>query len=111
MVFNLSPDSNTERTFLRGNIVTSYPELEALFGKPINSDGYKVSGEWIFEGDSDVFTIYDWKQTELYQNGLPSVIAFRESEEKTTFNVGGKETAIYFINWLEYKLAKLRLGN
>lgn len=109
MVFELSPDSNIDGTSLRGYVIASYPELEELFGDPLESDGYKISGEWIFEdGDGNVFTLYDWKETELYDSELPSVMKFRNSGERVEFHIGGRQSAVNFTNWLQYQLSKLR---
>lgn len=74
-----------------GEIKVRYKDLVLAFGEPMESDGHKVSGEWIFfeEESGEVFTIYDWKSTDLYDDGLPSVERFRASNKAVTFNIGG----------------------
>lgn len=65
---------------LSGEIETSYKTLVKLFGKP-NSEGddYKVSSEWVLEDDlGNVVTVYDWKSTNLYDEGELSVTQFRK---------------------------------
>ena len=110
MVYRLNLNADVDMSSLKGHVVANYPELRLLFGEPIESDGYKVSGEWVFEDDNgNVFTVYDWKETELYDDNLPSVKQFRRSPEKIEFHIGGKTSAVEFLNWLEYQLAKLRM--
>jgi hypothetical protein len=78
-------------TSLMGYIDVKYSDLVLAFGEPMESDGYKVSGEWIFieEESGEVFTIYDWKSTSLYDSDLKSVEQFRALKCKMTFNIGG----------------------
>ena len=93
-------------THLQGYIEAAFPDLEKAFGKPIDRpDGYKVSGEWIFEGDGgEVFTLYDWKCTNLYDSDFESVESFRANPRPQTFNVGGRTDATVFILWLNKKI-------
>jgi hypothetical protein len=74
-----------------GEMQVSYKDLVLAFGEPMESDGYKVSGEWIFidEDNGEVFTIYDWKSTNLYDSDAPSVETFRSLNHPVTFNIGG----------------------
>lgn len=109
MVFKLSPNADVNMTSLRGYVVASYLELEELFGEPTTEGDYKISGEWVFEDDEgNVFTLYDWKETELYDSELPSVMKFRNSGERVEFHIGGRQSAVNFTNWLQYQLSKLR---
>lgn len=79
-------------TCLKGHILVRYRDLENLFGKPDTEDEYKVSGCWVFtDNDGNVVTLYDWKKTNLYDESLPSVSEFRNSEQPTIFNVGGRD--------------------
>lgn len=112
MVFELNNYAAIDGTSLKGYVIASYAELKRLFGDAPECDGYKISGQWVFENnDGNVFTLYDWKETELYDDELPSVKKFRNSDEPTEFHVGGKTSAIDFINWIDYKLSKLRLDD
>ena len=87
--YKLNPDADINGTHLIGRIETRYESLAKAFGNPLESDGYKVSGEWIFsDEDGGVFTIYDWKATDLYDKDLPSVDQFREYPAYE-FNIGG----------------------
>lgn len=96
-------------TSLKAYIHASYPELENLFGEPLDGDGYKISGLWTFVNkEGEVFTLYDWKQTELYDNELPSIKKFRDSDEVVEFNVGGRTSAVEFLQWLNEKIKDSR---
>ena len=102
MKITLNNDADVCGTSRVGEITASYAALEAAFGEPIESDGYKVSGEWSFETDEgDVFTLYDWKSTKLYDGEYPSVEEFR-SLPNAEFNIGGRRGAdiAYFKEWL-----------
>lgn len=99
--FKVDFDADINGTSLKGHVTANYNKLVKLFGEPMESDGYKVSGEWVFtDDDGNVFTLYDWKSTELYDDELPSVKQFRRQTE-ATFNVGGRSYAGDFIEFLE----------
>ena len=107
--FKRDDDANIDGTSLKGYVHAKYKELESLFGKPLDSDGFKVSGEWGFTGeDGSVFRVYDYKQTELYDSELPSVKKFRDSDEVMEFNVGGRYSAVEFLSWLNEKIRDSR---
>lgn len=111
-MFNISENADISGTSLKGYLYATYPELKTLFGEASLGDDYKVSGQWVFEDDDgNVFTVYDYKQTELYDPELESVRRFRSSTNKTEFHVGGRGSVSTFMNWIEYKLAKLRLDS
>lgn len=91
MTFKLNPNADTNGTYLIGEIKAKYSNLERAFGLPQESDGNKVSGEWVFtDSDGGVYTLYDWKATELYEDGLPSVEEFRAIPCESKFNIGGR---------------------
>ena len=62
-----------------------------LFGKPVKSDGYKVSGEYLFKIEDRYITLYDWKETSLYDHVLPSPKDYWANEERVIFNVGSQD--------------------
>ncbi len=103
--------NNLEKAYLTslvGSVNLVYSEIVSKFGEPITGDEYKISGEWIFEGSSgSVFTLYDWKSTNLYDPGLPSVEEFRSCKFKQQFNIGGNDLAREefsdFLEWLSSK--------
>jgi hypothetical protein len=78
-------------TYRVGEIMLVYADIERAFGKPLSGDEFKVSGEWIFKDDETgaVFTLYDWKCTNLYDPDAPSVEKFRANPSEQQFNIGG----------------------
>jgi len=103
--YKLKPNANIDGTFKQAELHTTFPELLALFGMPEESDGHKSSGDWIFESNKgDVFTIYDWKSTNLYDPSLPSVDTFRRSPAVVPFSVGGVNDASDFLSWVSWRL-------
>ncbi len=103
--FVVDGTASVDGTYLVGSIHTSYAELVDAFGEPLPGDDYKVSSEWIIRDtlSGKVFTIYDWKETDLYREDLPTVEKFRSSG-RTTWHIGGKSNPSDFINWLTSKL-------
>jgi len=89
-MFKLNNQAEYTGTSLRGYINTSYKDLVRVFGEPLESDGYKVSGEWVFQDDAgNIITLYDWKATNLYDEDYPSLETFR-SQPESEFHIGGK---------------------
>jgi len=108
-MFKVNNNANVCGTSLKGYITTSYTKLVQLFGEPVESDGYKVSGEWLFEDNKgNVFTIYDWKATALYDSGYnPTVEEFRQLPSYE-FHIGGNNGSYGdFLQWLESELSLL----
>lgn len=66
-------------------------DLVLAFGKPGESDGYKVSGEWTFHDEQNgiVFTLYDWKCTSLYDSDLPDPEDLWAMITPVYINIGG----------------------
>ena len=63
---------------LAGYLTASYKDLKAILGPPnVKGDGYKTSTEWNLMFQGCVFTLYDYKDTSLYDRDLPSPAAFR----------------------------------
>ena len=108
-MFKLNHAANASGTSLRGSIITSYAKLKTLFGEARESDGYKVSSEWTFEGpNGEVVTLYDYKQTNLYDREYPSVEEFR-AQSSYDWHIGANtvEIADKFEQWLEEELKKV----
>lgn len=85
---------NAGGTSLQGLVTTSYSKLVEIFGEPQESDGYKVSSEWVVEDDNgNVLTIYDYKETSLYDSNNPSVEEFRELPE-CEWHIGGNNPSL-----------------
>jgi len=65
---------------LIGYVLMSYADLVKVFGKPNGYSGDKVSTSWMIEDTvtGNVFEIYDYKETNLYERGMQSVAGFRK---------------------------------
>jgi hypothetical protein len=73
----------------------------ALFGEPNqSSDGYKVSSEWLVTDGEQTFSIYDYKETCLYSDDLPSVEEFRALPEYE-WHIGGTVKPTRLVAFLE----------
>lgn len=106
MSFKLNLDGDIEGTSRTSEIVVSYPRMIEVFGEPVEGDGYKVSGEWVFQNEEtgEVFTLYDWKSTNLYDSDYLSVSELR-ADESVWLNIGSHgDNAAAFKTWLESKL-------
>ena len=65
-----------------GTINCSYKTIVAAFGEPSDSDGHKVSSEWYIKDTvtGTYFSLYDYKETNLYDSDNPTVLEFRAQE-------------------------------
>ena len=100
--FQLDNDADSCGTCLRGHVELVPRCLVSKFGAPPKSDGYKTSGEYTFRGeDGEVWTLYDWKATTLYESDGIHPDELWASDEPFEFNVGGNAPASDFIDWLE----------
>jgi len=87
-------EAGADGTILKGNVRISPKRLTEVFGQPPDSDGYKVSGNYTFTSHSgDVFTLYDWKLTNLFYHELISPEDFWNQSSPITFNIGAKSNA------------------
>lgn len=73
-----------------GHIEASPAELIRLFGKPLKSDEYKTSGEYLFKIHDRYITLYDWKATSLYDDSLPNPADYWANEGRVILNVGSQ---------------------
>jgi hypothetical protein len=94
---------NEDKT--KGYILDVNGKINSKDGLCIDGD-CKTSGIWLFENreTKEIFTLYDWKETSLYDQALPSVEEFRKSNSKLTFCIGGRTNCLEFKLWLESKL-------
>lgn len=88
---------------LIGYYTTSYRNLVSLFGKPSDGGCYKVSTEWNVTYKGKTYSIYDYKETNLYDEELPSVEEFRRLPYYT-WHIGGWGDPTEFIEFLKFKL-------
>lgn len=82
-------------TSLVGDIRANYSDLKALFGEPGDGDGYKVSTEFVIRFvDGEVATIYDWKASDLYEDGAYPVSTIRSDDWDGDWNIGGTSAKV-----------------
>lgn len=106
-MFTLNPDANVGGTSRIGEVSVAPAKLKAVFGPSESSDGYKVSGEYIFvDKKGTPFTVYDYKSTSLYDEDNPSPDAFWNATVPMEFSVGGNDRTKVneFKAWLLDKL-------
>lgn len=83
---DMSKANGTSLAFI--GIDLSPKALIEMFGVPDMGDEFKVSGEYIFEGkNGEIFTLYDWKNTSMYDKEAPSPQALWQQDE-VSFNIG-----------------------
>ena len=79
----------------------TYAQLVEVFGEPnCEGDGYKVSTEWVLSDGKIVVTLYDYKETNLYSEGLPTIEHFRERPYEWHIGAFCEEDAIKFNDYL-----------
>ena len=108
-MFKLNQNANTSGTHRVGTIHLKPRDIIKAFGFPQNSDGYKVSGEYIFTDEiGEVFTLYDYKMTSLYDPEYINPVDFWALETPQEFSIGGNTTPLNFLDWLENKVESWR---
>jgi len=97
-------------TSLQGYISIAPATLVKLFGTPDTCDEYKVSGEYVFKDDKGrVFTLYDWKDTTLYDRECVTPEERWASTNAYNFHIGA--TSNHIASIAEEALYELLLGN
>ena len=109
MGFKITNDTDTNfgGTYQVALIKANFKDLENLFGPAHEDDNHKVSGVWYFvDDDNNIITVYDWKQTTLYDASRYTIEQFRNLEV-AEFSVGSNsnETANLFNEWLQPQLS------
>lgn len=93
-MFKRNDEADICGTSLQGYVTASYSKLVEMFGQPADGDGCKVSTEWAFTDESgNAVTLYDYKQTSMYDDGLPSVAEFR-ARSAYEWHIGAKSRDI-----------------
>ena len=99
-------ETDADATYWYADVVLAPAAVERRFGVARGGDDYKVSRHWVFRKGDLVFTLYDWKSTNLYESGLLSPEEFWACEEPMDLHVGSKEPATQedaaaFVRWIE----------
>lgn len=109
--FVLAPDTDAGGTHLYTEVLLPPRAVIRRFGNGSQGDEFKVSREWIFRKGELVFTLYDWKSTNLYEPGLFSPDELWACEEPLDLHIGSKEPATAqdaaaFAAWLEHEVQR-----
>lgn len=109
-MYHLNNNASISGTHLVGEINTSPRLLLKAFGIPnTREDSYKVSGSYTFIDDyGEVFTLYDWKSTSLYDPEYENPIDFWCNDVSQCFHIGGNTDCSNFLKWINAKLQKVR---
>ena len=72
-----SQDVDLDGITIMGEVQATPASIVRLFGPPAPGDGYKISGEYVFQGDGgEVFVLHDWMCTSLYHPSGPTPEVF-----------------------------------
>lgn len=95
LTWEVNHNANQHMTSLQGSFTTSYKKLKALLGEPVDeADGYKVSTQWtLVSPKGEVATIYDWKETNLYDPDYQSVEELR-SHPSVEWHIGAHTKSV-----------------
>lgn len=107
LTFRLSPDADTNGTSLEGYVSVVPAKVVEVFAGGREADSYKVSRSWAFESSvGDVFTLYEYKQTSLYDTRNPSPDRFWGQRRAVLLHIGGRDDRHIdeFKAWLAQKL-------
>ena len=85
-----------------GELEVEPARLVRRFGRPSDSDGYKISGEYVFSNDKgQPFVVHDWKSTSQWESGLMSPEEFWASGEPQEFCIATRDLdTAEFEQWL-----------
>lgn len=102
--YKINPNINSNGTYVMSEVMLKPIELVLVFGKPLISDSYKVSGEYLFEHTETgtPITLYDWKYTTLYDLGGIKPVDFWKLDKEVQFNIGSNNSMVYgFDKWIK----------
>ncbi len=109
--YQLIPPSDAWGTYLYAKTLLVPAAVIQCFGKSDPSEDGKVSGQWAFRKDNLIFTLYDWKSTDLYLPGLGTPRELWESTEPFPLHVGSRvpatdEDALEFVDYLQKRTSE-----
>lgn len=110
--YRAGSEADSRGTYWYADIMVPPAAVMHRFGAACEGDEYKVSQHWVFRKGDLVFTLYDWKSTNLYESGLMSPEQFWACEEPMDLHVGSKEPATpedaaAFAQWIENEVQQV----
>lgn len=85
----------------------TYDQLVKLFGEPNHEgDGCKVSTEWVLSDGETTISLYDYKETNLYNSSYPSVEEFRKQAYEWHIGAFYKGDAEAFADYLNSRIGE-----
>jgi hypothetical protein len=112
-MFRLSPSTDSAGIYTTGEVEVAPALVVRRFGPPYPSDGYKVSGEYIFVNhEGEPFVVHDWKSTSLWEAGFPNPETFWASETPEELCIGSRgldttEFTRWFLEQLDIQVPDL----
>lgn len=91
--YELVPPAYAVGTYLYDEILLVPAAVIRCFGKSDHSEDGKVSGQWVFKKGDLIFTLYDWKSTDLYERGMWTPEELWSSKEPFDLHIGSREPA------------------
>ena len=91
----LALDANADGTHRFSEVWISPAAVIRCFGPGSTFDDYKISREWRFRKGELIFTLYDWKSTNLYDSQMWSPVELWASEEPFPLHIGSKAPATH----------------
>jgi hypothetical protein len=89
----LTSSAESDGTHQFGEVAIPPASIVRCFGQGCESDGFKVSRRWVFRKGNLIFTLYDWKSTDLYDSDMWSPELLWKCEEPFDLHVGSKDPA------------------
>lgn len=113
--FQLIADPKEAYSLVGGTSLQSYIAIKPsillwVFGKPLEGDEYKVSGEYVFKHRSgEVITLYEWKQTTYYAEDGIEPSEFWTSNKNKELHIGAKDSSLVddFQDWLQSEIERV----
>lgn len=101
-MFHLAPSTDATGITTMREIDVAPASLVRRFGWPAISDGYKVSGQYVFADQAgQPYVVHDWKSTSLWEADFPTPDEFWTSDEPQEFCIATRDLdAVEFADWL-----------
>jgi hypothetical protein len=111
--YKLDPSADISNTSLVEEVEVAPAKVVRALGAPHRRmDEYKVSGLYSFVDGLRVFTVYDWKATSLYDEDLPSPLAFWNCKSEVCLSIGSNSDDVTdFKRWLLERVLTLKTNS